>query len=45
MDTCDTTVWVHGVLRCAKVQYHTRTHGTHFGSTAGKPIPVRNPTT
>jgi hypothetical protein len=32
-----------GVLRCAKVQYRTRTRGTRFGSTAGKPVPVRNP--
>ena len=43
MDTRDTVVQVHGVLRCAKVQYRTRTCGTHFGSTVGKPIPVRNP--
>lgn len=43
MNTCDTTVWVHGVLRCAKVQYRTHTRGTCFGSTVGKPVPMRNP--
>ena len=43
MNTCDTTVRVRGVLRYAKVQHHTRTRGTRFGNTAGKPVPVRNP--
>ena len=36
---CDTMVQVHDVLWCAKIQYHTYIHGTHFGSTAGKPVP------
>ena len=42
MDTRDTAVRVHGVLRCAKVQYRTRTRGTRFGSTAGLTVPVLN---
>jgi hypothetical protein len=43
MNTCDTAVWVHGVLRCAKNQNCTRTRDTHFGFTAGLPVPVFNP--
>ena len=39
----DIAVWVHGVLHYAKVQYHTHTHGTHFGSTMDKPIPMQYP--
>jgi hypothetical protein len=39
----DTAVRVRGVLRYAKVRDRTRTRGTHFGSTAGKPVPVRKP--
>ena len=36
-------VWVHSVLWCAKIQNHIHTCGTHFGNTAGIPIPVLNP--
>ena len=43
VNTCDTMVWVRSVLRYAKVQHRTRTHGTRFGNTAGKPVPVQNP--
>src|SRR5882762_1721376 len=32
VSTCDTAVWVHGVLQCAKIAYHTHTHVTHFGN-------------
>ena len=43
VNTRDTAVQVHGVSRCAKVQHRTRTRGTRFGNTTGKPVPVRNP--
>lgn len=43
MNTRDTAVRVHGILRCAKVTYRTRTRDTRFGNTAGKPIPVAKP--
>ena len=43
MHTHDTAVQVCGVLWCAKIHYHTCTHATHFGNTAGLPIPVFNP--
>ena len=38
MNTCDTAVWVHGVLWCAKNQNRTR-----FGHTTGLPVPMLNP--
>ena len=44
MNTRNTTVRVHGILRCAKVYYCTCTHVTHFKNTAGLPVPVLNPT-
>ena len=44
MHTCNTAVQVHGVPRCAKIHYCTRTHATRFGNTTGLPIPVFNPT-
>ena len=43
VNTRDTAVRVHGVSRCAKIDYRTRTCDTRFGSTAGKPVPVQNP--
>jgi hypothetical protein len=43
MNTQDTMVRVHGILRCAKIHYHTRTRVTRFGNTVGLPIPVFNP--
>lgn len=43
MNTCDTVVQVHSVLQCAKIQHCTHTHGTHFGRTMGKPVPMQNP--
>ena len=43
VNTHDTMVRVRGVSRCAKVQHRTRTRGTRFGNTVGKPVPVRNP--
>ena len=42
MNTRDTVVRVCGMPRCAKVRYRTRTHVTHFGNTAGLPVPVLN---
>ena len=42
--TCDTVVRVRGVSRCGKVPHRTRTRATHFGNTAGFPIPVPIPT-
>jgi hypothetical protein len=33
-----------GMPRYAKVHYCTHTHTTHFGKTAGKLVPVTNPT-
>ena len=44
MNTRDITVWVCGMLQCAKIHCHTHTHGTHFGNTAGLPVPMFNPT-
>lgn len=44
MYTCNTIVWVRDVLWCAKTYYHTCTHATHFGNTAGFSVPVLNPT-
>jgi hypothetical protein len=44
MNTCNTAVQVHGVLRCAKIQYCTHTHVTHFGNTVGLPVPALKPT-
>jgi len=44
VNTCDTAVRVRGVVRFAKVLYCTRTRITRFESTAGKPVPVRKPT-
>jgi hypothetical protein len=43
MNTHDTAAQVCGVSRCGKIQNLTRTHDTHFGITAGLPIPVFNP--
>lgn len=43
VNTRHTAVRVHGVVRFAKVLYRTRTRITRFGSTAGKPVPVRKP--
>ena len=43
MSTHGTMARVRGVSWCAKNQNHTRTHSTHFKSTAGLPIPVLNP--
>ena len=43
MNTRDTAVRVRGVLQCAKVHCCTCTRSTHFGSTAGKSIPMCNP--
>lgn len=43
VNTRNTVVWVRGVVWFAKVLYRTHTHITCFGSTAGKPIPVRKP--
>ena len=34
-NTQDTAAWVHSLLRCAKIQYHTQTHVTCFRKTAG----------
>ena len=31
-----------GVARYDKIKYRTRTHATHFGNTAGIPVPVLN---
>ena len=42
-NTRDTAARVCGVSQCAKNQHHTRTRDTRFGSTAGKPVPVRYP--
>jgi hypothetical protein len=42
-NTCDTVAQVCGVSWCAKNQHRTHTHDTHFGSTVGKPIPARYP--
>ena len=36
-------VQLHSVLQCAKIQNCTHTCGTHFGNTAGIPIPILNP--
>src|ERR1700736_1964689 len=44
MSTRDTTARVRGVSRCAKNQHRTCTRVTHFGNTAGLPVPVLNPT-
>ena len=41
--TCDTMAQVRGVSWCGKNQNCTHTHGTHFKSTVGLPIPVLNP--
>ena len=41
--TRNTAVWVHGVPRCAKIEYRTRTRVTRFGNTTGITIPVWNP--
>jgi hypothetical protein len=35
----------HSVLQCAKMDYHTHTHTTHFGKPMGFPVPVANPIT
>ena len=43
MNTHDTVAWVCSAPQCAKNQNHTHTHDTHFGNTAGFPIPVLNP--
>ena len=43
MSTCDTMIWVHGVVRCGKIQYHTHTHKNCFGNTMGF-VPMQNPT-
>ena len=43
-NTRDTVVRLHGMPRCAKYQYRTRTCGTRDPITAGIPIPVPNPT-
>ena len=43
MHTRDTAGTGHGVPRCAKVDYHTRTRTTHFGNTTGFSIPMLNP--
>ena len=43
VNTCDTVVRVHSVLRCAKNQNCTHTRDTRFGFTAGLPVPVFNP--
>ena len=43
MKTRNTVVRVRGVLRCAKIQYRTRTRDTRFGNTAGFSVPVLNP--
>ena len=44
MHTCDTAVRVHGVSQSAKNPNHICTCDTHFGNTAGLPVPVLNPT-
>ena len=44
VNTCDTTVQVHSILRCGKVHYCTHTCSTHFGNTAGISVPMANPT-
>jgi hypothetical protein len=44
VNTRNTTAQVRGVSRCAKNQHRTHTCDTRFGSTAGKPVPVRYPT-
>ena len=43
MSTRDTAARVRGVSWCAKNQNRTRTHSTHFKSTAGLPAPILNP--
>lgn len=30
-------------MQCTKVQHCTHTHDSHFGKTAGLPIPMQNP--
>ena len=35
VNTCDTVAQAHSVLQCAKIQYHTHTHVTHFRNTIG----------
>jgi hypothetical protein len=42
--TRNTTVRVHGMPWCAKIDYCTRTHTTRFGKPVGFPIPVPIPT-
>jgi hypothetical protein len=34
----------HGMPRCAKIHYRTRTRTTRFGKPAGFPVPVTIPT-
>ena len=41
--TRDTAGTGSGMPQCAKVDNCTRTHATHFGITAGLPVPVPNP--
>jgi hypothetical protein len=43
MYTCNTAGMGRGMPRCAKTQNRTQTRITRFGSTAGKPVPVFNP--
>jgi hypothetical protein len=42
--THNTTVRVHGMLWCAKINYCTHTRTTHFGKPTGFPVPVPIPT-
>ena len=44
VNTHDTVVRVCSVLQCAKMQHRTHTRDTHFGNTAGLPVPMFNPT-
>jgi len=41
--TRDTVVRVHGMPRCAEIDYRTRTRTTRFGKPAGFPVPVPIP--
>ena len=44
MNTCDTMVWVHGMLQCAKIGYCTSTYQTHDLKPMGFPVPMMIPT-
>jgi hypothetical protein len=43
VNTRNTAAWLRGVSQRAKNQHCTHTRDTHFGSTAGKPVPMRYP--